>query len=123
MICADCMMEVDGRLVCKSCVQQMASQAASGANGAAKRKEPILALLLTFLVTGLGQIYNGQVKKGIIILVGQIIMGMIVVFLMFFLIGCCIAPFLTLLWLYWMYDAYVTAERINRGEVVKDWLD
>jgi hypothetical protein len=38
---------------------------------------------------------------------------------------CCLpifaAPLLT--WLYAMYDAYTTADRINKGEPVRDWLE
>lgn len=34
--------------------------------GNLKKRKPILALLLSFITPGLGQIYNGQVKRGII---------------------------------------------------------
>jgi hypothetical protein len=26
------------------------------------------------------------------------------------------------IWLYAMYDAYVTADKVNKGEPTKDWL-
>jgi signal peptidase I len=38
--------------------------------GGVKRRKPILALTLSLLTPGLGQIYNGQFKKGISCLVG-----------------------------------------------------
>jgi len=34
-----------------------------------KKRKPILALLLSLVTPGLGQIYNGQFKKGIIYLI------------------------------------------------------
>lgn len=38
---------------------------------------------------------------------------------------CCWVVFLVpvILWFYAMYEAYVTANKINKGEPVKDWLD
>lgn len=137
-ICADCSMEVGGKLVCKPCTEKMAAQCA--APPAPCRKEPALALLLSLigglvsgLLIGLGQVYNGQVKKGIILsvahasLCGAIVFAYVLVGILtlgFGAIVCCpilIVPFM--LWLYAMYDAYMTADRINKGEPARDWLD
>lgn len=73
-------------------------------------KNPGIAAVLSFLFTGLGQIYNGQIAKGIALIVVQAIN----IALMFVVIG-----FFTyfIVWIYGLYDAYKTAERINRGEV------
>lgn len=97
-------MEMDGKLVCKNCVQ------VSSKKTYAKRKEPLLSLILSFLIPGLGQIYNGQATKGFLLIIAAIVS----VVLAYVCIG-----FLTYLivWFYAMYDAYVIAERINRGEV------
>jgi TM2 domain-containing membrane protein YozV len=68
-------------------------------DGEAANKSPGLALVLSLLICGAGQMYNGQVGKG---------------FLM--LIGCVIAWFIFLGWIIWiwsMVDAYQTAKRMN----------
>jgi TM2 domain-containing membrane protein YozV len=69
-------------------------------------KNPGLAAVLSFFWTGLGQIYNGQIAKGI----GFIIIYGISWILMFLLIGFITTP---ILWIYGMWDAYKSAERIN----------
>ena len=65
-----------------------------------------LAAVLSFLFAGLGQIYNGSIGKGILMIVLQAINGL----LMFVLIGFITYP---LVWIWGIYDAYKTAERIN----------
>ncbi|GAX91207.1 hypothetical protein [Effusibacillus lacus] len=70
-------------------------------------KNPGIAAVLSFFFAGLGQIYNGQIGKGI----GFIVAYFISVLLMFVLIGFITTP---ILWIWGMYDAYKTAERINR---------
>lgn len=136
-VCQNCAIDMNGKLTCKSCVEKMASQPSGKA---IVKKEPVLALLLSLvgglvigLLIGLGQIYNGQVRKGIILCaINLVLEGIIVtvyVLISIFTLGlgflCCLpifaAPLLT--WLYAMYDAYIMADRINKGEPVKDWLE
>lgn len=69
-------------------------------------KNSALALILSFLLPGLGQIYNGSVGKGIGLIVGYIISCVLALFL----IGI---PFMFGLWIYGMVDAYQTAEKLN----------
>ena len=38
-------------------------------------KDPIIASVLSLIVAGLGQIYNGQITKGMLFIVAQIING------------------------------------------------
>ena len=66
-----------------------------------------IAAVLSFFVTGLGQIYNGQIFKGILLILIQIVNGL----LLYILIG-----FITMqiVWLYGVINAYRHAERINR---------
>ncbi len=137
-ICSTCSMEVGGRLICKPCGEKMATQCA--ASQVAVKKEPVLALLLSLvggivsgLFIGLGQVYNGQVKKGIILSVANVVIcgGIVGVYVVAGLVTLGVGflvclPVLLLplvLWLYAMYDAYVTADKINKGEPVVDWLD
>jgi len=70
-------------------------------------KNPGIAAILSFFWTGVGQIYNGQIVKGIILIVVQLINSA----LMFVLIGFITYP---IVWIWGMYDAYTTADRMNR---------
>jgi TM2 domain-containing membrane protein YozV len=69
-------------------------------------KNPGLAAVLSFFYMGLGQIYNGQIHKGIAFLIAYSISWL----LMAVLIGFITTP---ILWIYGMYDAYKSAEKIN----------
>lgn len=70
-------------------------------------KNPGVAAVLSFLITGLGQVYNGQIAKGIVLAVLQLInivlMSIFIGYLTFFV-----------LWVYGIVDAYRRAERTNR---------
>lgn len=79
------------------------------------QKNPIIALLLSFLFPGVGQIYNGQILKGAIILVAYFGIIFLAIALSFFLIGICLFVVPVIIWLYAMYDAYTSANKINRG--------
>lgn len=59
------------------------------------------------MINGLGQIYNGQILKGIIIIVVQIINGALTTILIGWI------P-LVIVWVWAVYDAYRGAEKINR---------
>lgn len=70
------------------------------------RKEPWLALLVSFFVPGVGTIMNGETSKGIGILIGYL--------------GCLALSWLLLpiagalgLWIWGMMDAYQGAQRHN----------
>lgn len=70
-------------------------------------KNPGIAAILSFFWTGVGQIYNGQIVKGIILILVQLVNSA----LMFVLIGFITYP---IVWIWGMYDAYKTAERMNQ---------
>ena len=70
------------------------------------KKNPGLAAVLSFFFTGLGQIYNGQIGKGVLFIIIQCINFV----LMYVIIGFITAP---LFWIWGMIDAYRTAERLN----------
>lgn len=67
-----------------------------------------LAAILSFFYTGLGQIYNGQIGKGFLMIVFYFISWL----LMFVIIGFVTTP---LLWAWGIYDAYKEAEKINNS--------
>ena len=72
-----------------------------------EKKSSGIAAIASFFIPGLGQIYNGEIGKGIIFIIVSIIFFL----LMFVLIGFILLP---LFWIYNIYDAYTTAEKINR---------
>ncbi|MBS3920645.1 MAG: hypothetical protein KG012_17360 [Deltaproteobacteria bacterium] len=70
-------------------------------------KNPGVAAVLSFFITGLGQIYNGQITKGVLFIIIQAINAL----LMYALIGFITFP---IFWIWGMVDAYRTAEKINK---------
>ncbi len=66
-------------------------------------KNPRMAALLSLLFTGLGQMYNGQVLKGLLFSIVQFIS----VSLIPLDIGLATTP---IFWLYAIYDAYRVAD-------------
>ena len=69
-------------------------------------KNPGIAAIASFFFAGLGQIYNGEIGKGLLLIIVQTVN----VFLMFVIIGFLTYP---IVWIYGIYDAYTTAEKIN----------
>ena len=79
-------------------------------------KSPVLALILSFFIIGLGQIYLGLNKKGIILFIIAVVAGVLTLFIIGWVIWL-------LVWLYAMYDAYNSANKMNNGEVLEDTID
>jgi TM2 domain-containing membrane protein YozV len=69
-------------------------------------RSPLLAAVLSLIVAGLGQIYNGRLTKGVIFIVIQLINGALTAVL----IGWLLPP---LVGLWAMIDAYMTAKHNN----------
>lgn len=61
-----------------------------------------IAILLSIFIVGAGQMYNGQILKGIIFI--------IIYYLIIFL-----SPIFILIWIYNIYDAYKNAKNINNN--------
>lgn len=87
-ICETCKVPSAGETYCKQCISEKAGA------GTVQKKSPILAAVLSFLMGGLGQIYNGQPGKALLI----------------FFTSWLIIP-----WIYGIINAYKTANRINEG--------
>ena len=79
-------------------------------------KSPGLAAILSFFIIGLGQIYLGLNKKGIILFLAAIISGVLTIILIGFILWL-------LIWAYAVYDAYTSAEKMRNGIAVEDTLD
>ena len=69
-------------------------------------RNPIIAAVLSLIVAGLGQIYNGQIIKGVLFIIAQIINGA----LLYVVIGFVTMP---LVGLWAVIDAYLVAKRNN----------
>lgn len=70
-------------------------------------KEPWFAAILSFFIPGLGQIYNGETGKGI----AYFLVAFVCWALTFVLIGFILTP---IWYIYVIYDAFVSAKRINQ---------
>ncbi len=90
-ICNECKVESGGELYCKKCIAGKVEAKVKQA------KSPVLAAFMSFFIAGLGQIYNGQAGKGLLI----------------FFTSWLIIP-----WIYGIIDAYQTADKINAGTLV-----
>jgi TM2 domain-containing membrane protein YozV len=125
MFCSACGRTMEaGQQFCQGCGSKNTSNQSASAVGlvatgvaAAQQvivvagKNPGVAAVLSFFWAGLGQIYNGEISKGILLLVLYFISA----WLMFVVIGFITTP---ILWIFGMVDAYRTAEKINAGAVV-----
>ena len=70
-------------------------------------KNPIIAAILSFLLLGgVGQIYLGQTKKGIIIIVASVVLACVGIGLVIPILGAV--------------DAYMLAEKLKNGEAIGD---
>ncbi|AMD18494.1 hypothetical protein TL18_10025 [Methanobrevibacter sp. YE315] len=80
-----------------------------------EEKNVILSAILSIIFPGLGQLYLGLNKKGIIFILGYIISFILV----FLLIGFILMP---IIWIWALIDSIRSTEAINRGEHVEDEL-
>ena len=117
--CANCGFKMAENIkFCPSCGAPTSSESRAVVQNTvpANQKSPILAAILSFLIVGLGQIYLGLTKKGILLFIGAVISG----FLMLIIIG-----WITwlIVWGYGIYDAYNSANKINMGIHVNDTID
>jgi TM2 domain-containing membrane protein YozV len=68
-------------------------------------RSPGIAGFLSFVCSGLGQLYNGETLKGVGLFIGLIIVSAI-----FNILGIIVV-------VYAIYDAFTTAKKINEGQV------
>ncbi len=106
--CRNCGSQIDAKAeICPKCgVRQLAVES---------HKNPVVSLVLSFIFPGLGQIYNNQNHKGIYLIIGYLVSWVLTLFIIGLLL-------VVLIWVYGMYDAFTTAQAINRGEFVEDKL-
>lgn len=71
---------------------------------------PTGAAILSVLVVGLGQMINGQLAKGLIMLIGGTVIGLITA-------GIAAIP----IWIISGVDAYKCAKKLQSGEIIGKW--
>ena len=124
VICPNCGKNTPEGKFCESCgasvqttqtfqqpvAQQPVYAAQQPAAAMMQKKSAGVAVILSFFLPGLGQIYNGQIGKGIILIILSVVFWL----LSSIVIGI---PLYIILWIYGMYNAYSTANKINAGAI------
>ena len=107
--CSKCgsQLQFDEAEICPKCGVRIKNPQVQGG----EIKSAGIAAIASFIVPGLGQIYCGQIGRGIMILIGFIISC----FLIIVVIGLILAP---IAWIWNIYDAYTLAQKINAGQIV-----
>lgn len=70
---------------------------------------PGIAALLTFVLLGAGQMYNGQVAKGFLFLATAI------------LFGCLFWPISLVIWVVGLVDAIMVGDKKQKGQFIDQW--
>jgi signal peptidase I len=79
-----------------------------------KKRKPILAFLLSLVTPGLGQIYNGQFKKGVSFLAGFLLVYIVFSFLLFRFYGMILYLIIMIgLFLFILQDALLAAKKLK----------
>jgi TM2 domain-containing membrane protein YozV len=88
--------------------------------GAYRMKNEGVSAILSFLVMGLGQIYNGQILKGLVMFFTMTIIGIVTyIFVMtldtetVLVLGIVLAGLGLFVWIYGITDAYLKAKTYN----------
>lgn len=112
-LCRDCLVMSSGRNYCRRCLgsynpaplpappAQPQQVYIPPVQYVYRRKEPGLAVILSFFMPGLGQFYNGEVGKGLGFLIGFWVLIWVFIGIGF--------------WIWSMADAYQVATEINAG--------
>lgn len=133
--CGNCGAELKpGQVVCLNCGVAI-NTASKPAGGTSPLNEPVkeiasgpknagLAALFSCLLSGLGQLYLGQVTKGIVLLGACFVLNFIAAILDSLTLGIFAIlhfPLAVIFWVVVMLDAYFIGKRIERGETVGEW--
>lgn len=104
VFCRDCGNELDERAeICPGCGIRQKQPEYQAPLQTQPQKDSGIAAIASFVIPGLGQVYNGEIAKGIIL-------GLVTIAFAITGIGLLIAiP----MWIWLVYDAYKTAEAMN----------
>ena len=104
--CPECGYDLSGRVTANR------SSVPSANSG---EKSLVLAVILSVIFAGLGQIYLGLNQKGILFIVGYIISAVLIFLLIGFLL-------VLVVWIWALVDVVQSTNAINNGEYVEDKL-
>ena len=116
--CSNCGYELGGEFnFCPNCgadlkPKDISRERSLPVNG---EKNIILAIILSVLLPGLGQIYLGLDRKGAMFLIAYVVSAILILLLIGFLL--CIV-----IWIWALADTIMSTNALNRGEEVKDKL-
>jgi len=117
MFCEECGNEIpDDASFCKHCGKKIVNNNIAPTVG--KEKNMIVALIISFLLTGLGIVYAGNTKKGILLFVASLIFAILGMGIPFFsVIGI-------LIWVYGLYATYnevKIANGVSNPNMIEDF--
>lgn len=84
-------------------------------------KDPMLAVILNLLLTGVGYIYIGQWQKGIVALFGGIVLASVTILLLSVCIGVVLLPFCIALPVFVCFDVHKQATLLRYGYTLGQW--
>lgn len=107
----------DNSKFCPECGQDLRSNIIKNNSSqiSSKEKNTSLAVILSVLLPGLGQIYLGLDNKGSIFLIAYIISVILILLIIGFL-------FVIIIWIWALVDTIISVNTLNRGEEVIDKL-
>ena len=119
-ICSRCLVIIQSRVMCHNCCEQLVAHRLDlkTVESDIRLKDPASAAALSLLHAGLGQLYNGEIKKGLFYIVAKV--TVLLLSLVLFGIGAWPVaivigmPTLGVLWGYGIWDAYMSAARFNQ---------
>ncbi|MBB6218692.1 hypothetical protein HNQ80_004866 [Anaerosolibacter carboniphilus] len=109
-ICGDCMTEVQGKKVCRHCIEKNLFQGKRGVGDFSK-----FWSLVFSLVPGCGQMYMGLMNRGL-----QLLSAFVVIFAIGVMTEGVIISLSVIVWFYSFFDSLNTRKRLMRGDAVED---
>ena len=99
-------------MYCKKCGEELADNASfcsrcGSKTEIRKHKNIFIALILSFILTGIGTVYAGNTKKGLMLLALRLICTVITVLIPFIFVLNIVV------WIFGIYDAYYETQRAN----------
>lgn len=82
---------------------------------------PWVAALLSFLIPGIGQIYNQQTTKGAVFIAVYLIGWTVTYILMYVCVGFLLVPIMVGFWIVAIIDAAMIGQKIVNGQQIGEW--